>query len=355
MPASSHTDVAGRFSAHVRHDAELDAPLVELRYDDGDPSRVIQVAVAPTLGSNLAQFRVGGHEVFLCDRPALKRGDWTGCFVLWPLPNRHDHDGAKGYEFGGRFVDLDDIVRKEDDRFLIHGLVDDQPWTYEPPVVGEDAATVTTSISIEPGSDLHRHFPWHSRLDLTYTLRADGVAVTYTVHNLGEEDLPSVFALHPYYRLPGGPGAVRVRIPARERMPANDQTVPSGELLPVTGTAHDLREGRAVAGMTFDDVWTGLETGEDTYVEFDEPPLRIRHVVSEDFTHVVLYTLMTETLGFLCLEPQTGSSNALNLHARAVAAGDATLTRAAHLVTVPAGRSVSGTAAFVVQHLRAPA
>ncbi len=342
----------GSFNSRVVDDPVLQSPVVELTYDDpADPSRNLQIGVAPSLGSNMVQLRVGDREVFQCNRESLREGGWTGCFVLWPLPNRYDLDGQKAFEFEGSTVSLDDIVRLPADYFLIHGLVDDQPWDFEEPVVTGDSASVTTRITVDPSSPLFEHFPWESSLSLTFTLRPDRAEVTYAAENRTDRNMPHVFALHPYYELFGGAARSRVRIPAERVMVANEQKVPTGETRPVGGTHFDLRTPRPMAGLSVDDVWTDLQPGEDTYIEYDDPALRIRHVVTPDFTHAVLFTEVAEQEHFVCLEPQTGSTNSINLDTRAKREGDADLEKAAHLIVVPGGGTQRGTVSFVIEHL----
>lgn len=85
------TDHRDMFSYTKTVDAETGLTLVQLRYENpADPRRNLQIAVAPQYGSNLVQFKVGDKDILYTDKQALKEGRWTGCFVLWPLPNRYD-------------------------------------------------------------------------------------------------------------------------------------------------------------------------------------------------------------------------------------------------------------------------
>lgn len=329
-------------------DPQFQTQLLILRCDDTkDPSKNIQIAIAPEYGSNLIQFRIGTHEVFFCDKEVLKDGRWTGCFNLWPFPNRYDRDGKKEYQFEGRVVSLEKIKRKEGNASLIHGLIDDQMWDYEQPVTQKDCAQVKTRIAITNGSPMFEFFPYDSVLTLTYTLRHDGLTVEYHVENRSDRNLPSNFAMHPYYATFGDRQGTVVRIPANKIMKADAELLPTGELQPVDGTPYDIRQPKPVEGMMFDDVWTDLIPGEDTYVEYPKLGFRVTHQVSEDFTHVVMYTHM-ESKGFICLEPQTGSTNAVNLDDKAQATHDEVLKKAAHLIVVPAGQTHKGTVTFAV-------
>jgi len=324
-----------KFSHNKLIDSETRLTFIILLYENLlDPSKNIRVAIAPDYGSNIVQFRVGDRDVFHTDKEALKDDRWTGCFVMWPLPNRYDRNGKKEYEFEGQVVSLEDIQRKEGNKPLIHGLVDNQRWQYDVPFINSDGVNFNTRISITEASPLYKHFPYNGKLSLLYTLSKDGLIVTYTVTNGGVRNMPSVFGLHPYYNLLGGSDGTYVKIPARSAMRATSELLPTGEIFSVEGSGYDLNQPKAVDGMMFDDVFTDLVRGEHAYIEYPELGLRINHKVSDDFTHAVLFTQKESDLGFVCLEPQTGSSNAINLDARAIKEDNAELSKAAHLISI---------------------
>ena len=350
----SQPEKEGKYSflAHEIKDSDLETTLLVLSSENAeDPERNIIIAVSPEYGSNLMQFKVGDKDIFYTDKELLKDRRWTGCYVLWPLPNRYDMNGTKGYEFEGQTVSLEDVERKEGNKPLIHGLVDDQVWQYEQPEVTDEGVSMKTRIEITKDSPLYAHFPYESELTLQYTVTKDGVEVTYTAVNRGEQNMPSTFALHPYYKLLDGREGTRVRVPARSIMEATEDLLPTGKLLNVEGTAYDLREPKPVKDMMFDDVWTDLEPGEDAYVEYADSKMRIRQKTTDDFTHVVLYTQKESDLGFICLEPQTGSTNSINLDNQAKKQDDEQLKHAAHLIVVPPGESHVGKVKFAVEML----
>src|SRR5438128_10778501 len=64
--------------------------------------------------------------------------------------------------------------------------------------------------------------------------------------------------------------------------------------------------------------------------------MRLRITASEAFTHMVIYTLPSEADGpFFCLENQTCSTDAINLHSRG-------LGEMAHLIELRPGESSDG-------------
>jgi aldose 1-epimerase len=339
-----------RYSAGVRARPELGGDgvvvvVLERGGDGGGDGAVVEVA--PSFGSNLFRFRHGDHELVRCDAPSLGARRWTGTPVLWPIPNRVR---GKWYRFGRHDVSLLDVVRPEGNWPLIHGLVDDLAWQHDEPRADGGSASVRTWVEIGPGSDRFRFYPFPSRLTLHVVLGEDGVRVSYHVDNLGDEALPFAFALHPYFALLDGTRS-EVVVPADVVMEADGDLLPTGRLLPVTGEAYDLRMPTPAATLELDHVFTRLHAGEPCRLRHPDAGIELVLNASDDFTHVVLYTMKAASDGFVCLENQTGSTDAINLHTRAVESGDAALAEAAHLLVVPPGGSHDGHVDYRVRYL----
>ncbi len=122
------------FTAQVGFDAEISSTVISLSYEDrANPARSITVGIAPDLGSNMFRFRVGTFDIIYCEPDLLTRRAFTGNFVLWPLPNRIRD---KRYVYQGQTYSLEALKRPSGNEVLIHGLVFDRPWHYDPPVIG---------------------------------------------------------------------------------------------------------------------------------------------------------------------------------------------------------------------------
>jgi aldose 1-epimerase len=302
--------------------------------DAGD----VVAEVEPRYGSNLCVLRYRGDDLVRCDRELLRRGRWTGIPVLWPFPNRVR---GKEYRFGRRTVSLASVVRPEGNWPLVHGLVDDLPWESAPSGGGRVRTWIDWLPSGSPASERFTLYPFPSRLTLEVDVGGDGLRVSYRVDNLGEGDLPFAFALHPYFTLLDGARS-EVLVPADAVMEADEDLLPSGRLLPVDGTGCDLRRPVAPARLQLDHVFTRLRPGAPCLVRHPARGIELVSRASDDFTHVVLYTMKAASEGFVCLENQTSSTDAVNLHARAVETADAALAEAAHLLVVPPGASHAG-------------
>lgn len=323
------------FSADIRKDAAIDSTVISLRYQDPeDPARCIEVGVAPDLGSNLFRFRIGAHDIIYSDPALLKRMEFTGNFVLWPLPNRVRD---KRYTYQGKEYSLTDLQRG-DDPMLVHGLVMDRQWHYEQPIVGSDAATVTTYVDIDPSSPWYAGYPFDSRLSLTYTLTMSGITIIYRVHNNGKDTLPFGFALHPYFSLLSGPNETFVSIPAQTVMEADPALLPTGRLLDVTGKMYamfDLRQPLPVSSLKLDHVYMDLQPQARAVIEYRQQAIQLAISTTDDFTHAVIFTPPASPS--FCLEHQTCSTDAINLNNQGLE-----YKKMAHLLEVQPGASHTG-------------
>jgi Galactose mutarotase and related enzymes len=336
----------GAFSAEIAQYKELDTTIVSLAYTDkSHPEHSMEISVAPELGSNLFHFRVGEHELIYHETDLLKKREFTGDYVLWPLPNRVR---AKRYTFAGKEYSLADRVCPGGDPSLVHGLVFDRSWHYQQPVVKADAASVTTYVDIDKDSPFYAGYPFASRLSLTYTLIAEGVRITYRVENKGTQTLPYGFALHPYFSLLSGREQTSITIPANVVMEADNALLPTGRVLDVSGTMYamfDLRAGEPVSHLKLDHVYTDLIPGTPTIIDYRQQGLQLLIAGTEDFTHAVIYT--PAGTSFACIEYQTCSTDAVNFNNQ----GEER-KRLAHLLELKPGEVGSGTLSYTPRFIR---
>lgn len=333
------------YTADVSFDSEIESTVIALSAEDREnPSRSITIGIAPDLGSNMFRFRVGEYDLIYCDPVLLKQKDFTGNFVLWPLPNRVRD---KKYTYQGQTYSLEGVKRPQGNAVLIHGFVFDQPWRYETPVLGQDAVSVKTFIDFTPESPCYEAYPFDSRLSLTYTLTKNSVTVAYSVQNNGAKDMPFGFALHPYFSTLSGRDGTLVSIPANYVMEADSELLPTGRVFNVDEIMYamfDLREPMPVGNLKLDHVYTGLRKNEAAVIEYRKQHMRLRISASDDFTHVVIYTPPPDENGsYFCLENQTCSTDAVNLHHQG-------LNKIAHLLELRPGETSTGFIQYAVEY-----
>lgn len=343
---SEHDMVNTRpYTANVSFDSEIESTVIALSAEDReDPSRSIAIGIAPDLGSNMFRFQVGTYDLIYCNPVLLKQKDFTGNFVLWPLPNRVRD---KKYTYRGQTYSLESVRRPQGNAVLIHGFVFDRPWRYETPVLTQDAVSVKTFIDITPESPFYEAYPFDSRLSLTYTLTKNSVTVAYSVQNNSAKDMPFGFGLHPYFSPLSGRDSTWVCIPAQYVMEADSELLPTGRVFNVSEIMYamfDLREPISLGNLKLDHVYTGLHKNEAAIIEYRKQHMQLRISASENFTHMVIYTPPPQgNDSYFCLENQTCSTDAVNLHHQG-------LSEIAHLLELRPDETSTGFIQYAVEY-----
>jgi aldose 1-epimerase len=241
----------------------------QLEISTGSGERRARVVVT-ALGASLRAFEVGGVpyvETFGADeKPPMGAGA-----VLVPWPNRvggatWSHAGVK------RQLEVTEPARGN----AIHGLTRNETWT----VVEDDSTDTAITLAVEIGEVQGWPFPF--RTTVRYELDGEGLAVTHTVRNAGNEEMPFGVGAHPYPR----PGHVGVddcvlTLSARSVLPVDLETmVPTGKAQSLEGTELDFRAGRPVREVELDTAFGDCEPGADGLV---------RHSITHDSGGVEVY------------------------------------------------------------------
>jgi aldose 1-epimerase len=297
-----------QFSARREIDPESGREVAVLRC--GDPRGTagdLEARVAPHAGANLYWLTAGGEQL-LEQPPSLTELAHApaGTPIMFPAPNRV-RDAAFVFE-GQRYY-----FEANSGPNFIHGLVRRRPWQMEEPESGAEHAAVSTWIDWDDRQPDFPSFPVAHRLTVKYTVRRGALAVEYAVANRAAGRLPFGFGLHPWFRIPRERAAVWLKVPVSQRMEAEDR-LPTGRLLPVAGTPFDLRRPTSLEGLDLDDVYLGARPAAPAWCEWRDRGLRLSLGASAEFTHLVVYTPPGKPV--FCLENQTCSTDAHNLHAR---------------------------------------
>ncbi len=108
---------------------------------------------------------------------------------------------------------------------------------------------------------------WLSQTELTSTVELNSTVIEMTVEarNTGSEPEPMGMGWHPRFAILGKRGQIVLHVPATEREEIADRAtgLPSGRLLPVTGTAYDFaaKDGAPLGSMSLDDTFVHLKPG----------------------------------------------------------------------------------------------
>ena len=238
-----------------------------------------------------------------------------GIPLLAPWANRLDHAGfwADGKEFD-LHKDLGNL-KLDSNGLPIHGLLWKQAWEVIEVTSDETSASMTSRFDFSKHPELMAQWPFAHTYEMTYRL-ADGVLETkITVTNHSAETMPLSLGFHPYVGIPDVPrDQWKATIPARLRVVTDPRLIPTGEYGPM-----NLPSPLPLAGVTLDDGFAGLvrdATGLATFsIEADGRKVEV--VFGPKYEVAIVWVPVRpngEVPNFVCFEPMTGVTNAINLH-----------------------------------------
>lgn len=267
-----------------------------------------EVRILPQNGFNLYAWTYEGGEIMMPPPDIHAFGSKYGIPVLFPMPNRVKNSV---YHWNGK----DYVLSKRGEKIARHGLVMDEPFTVTDMGADDVQAYVSAEIAIRPGDALYEGYPFACTLRITYTLTAQGVRMDAQIRNDGGELMPFGFALHPYFSKRGDADRCFIRVPAQRYYETDENLIPTGRLLPVGEgtTIHD--DFHSVESLYLDTVYRGMSEDADAQVMYEDIILHIR--ASDCFRNAVVFTPHNKE-GF-CIEPQTCSTDYINMHARGLA------------------------------------
>ncbi len=245
-----------------------------------DPARSIEAHLAPSRGGILTRLSVRGRELLYLDEATLldeTKNVRGGCPVLFPSPgpltgDRFARDGRTG-------------AMKQ------HGLARQLPWAIAHLGPGE------ATLELRSTSETLSQYPWPFRIAYHYALEARGIRITQRFESTSEAPMPFACGFHPYFRVASADKA-RTRIPTpatRAWDNVGKREVPVAGEIDLTAREVDLHlvdHGGSEARLL-------LDGGASIVVRGSSP-----------FARWVIWTL--EGKDFVCLEPWTAASDALN-------------------------------------------
>lgn len=254
------------------------------------------------VGAGLQRYAVDGVDVTCAypDDMLPPKGCGT---TLVPWPNRIR--GGR-YTFDGDTYQL--ALTEPSANNAIHGLGRWARWTK----VRHDPAQVTLRLDIVPQNG----YPFEVRVDTTYSVHPEqGLAVTIRARNLGRRRVPFGAGSHPYLSTRGHKLAdTTVQLPAREILVVDDKQVPVGARS-VAKTELDLRRGRRLRNLRFDDGFTGLviQDGRGT-AELRTKSGGARLWFQETYRFLQVFTVdeLTPNQPGVAIEPMTCAPDAFN-------------------------------------------
>ena len=209
-----------------------------------------QWATIVEVGGGVREYEVGYRPV-LDPYPLDVLCDGEHGTPLIPWPNRLA-DGA--YRFDG--TDYSVALNEPERHNAIHGFLSWRSWH----AVEHDTSRVVMGTRLRPLAG----YPFTLDIRVAYQLGGDGLVVSTTAVNIGDQACPYGAGQHPYLS-PGG-GQVDdciLELGASTRiLTANERQLPTGTTS-VDGTEFDFRAGRRLGDQKLDTPFTDLDRDQD--------------------------------------------------------------------------------------------
>jgi len=246
-----------------------------------------QVKVSAELGGNVVSLKYDGKDVFvpLENMEQLAANPYIqGAPIL--LPANRTADGK--FSFEGENYQLK--ITEASTGANLHGIVHRQPFT----VVEHSEDKITLCFE-----NNGQAYPFNFALTVTYYFENDAFAQRYDIKNTGSGNMPFTFALHTTFV---EPESFDVPIDACHKK--NEKHLPIGGYFPL-----NEQESRYVTGSPSKDISASgyyRACGNTAHIG------HFSYTVSDNFDHWILFNGAGKR-GLLCVEPQCGAVNGLNI------------------------------------------
>ena len=289
-------------------------PVVRL----ADPEHGVEVAVVPSVGNTAYEMSVHGKNILYFPYADVsefqKNPQLSGIPFLAPWANRLNGPGfwanGKKYEFD---MNLGNV--NTDGANPIHGLLTSSPSWRVVSVAGDKrSARVTSRLEFWRFPGLMAQWPFAHEYEMTYTLKDGTLEVRVTITNLSSEPMPVAIGFHPYYRIPDVPRDQWTgHIPARQRVIADNRLIPTGEY-----RAMDIPDKFPLQGRTLDDGFIDLQRDAQGRAVFsiESGKMKVEALFGPKYPVAIVWEPNTQggqPQPFICFEPMTGVTNAVNL------------------------------------------
>lgn len=243
--------------------------------------------ILPNCGANLIRLTRAGKDILRTppNLAALQAAPRLyGMPLLFPS-NRIEHGR---FEFDGQVWQLP--INEEGRHNHIHGLLTDAPFVVD--IIAADRMACHYDNRGE-------RFPFPCRFDLQFALTAAGLRQDLVITNTGYSRMPLSLGLHTTFVKPAF-----FQVPVVEHWAIDSEHIPTGELLALNAQEQQYRDGCSLEQQDI----AGFYSSAGRTARVDD----IIYTVSPEYDQWIIYNA-GGTEDFLCVEPQVGQVNSLNV------------------------------------------
>jgi aldose 1-epimerase len=282
-----------------------------------DNARGVEVSVVPSIGNRIIEMKVHGKNILYHPSSDLaelrKSATGSGIPFLAPWANRLDAlefwANDKKYPFNMTLGNVRGPIPT-------HGLLGNSTlWEVMDVTADRKSAHVTCRLRFWKFPQLMAQWPFAHEYEMTYRLQEGTLEVQVTVTNLSAESMPVVLGFHPYYQIPDIPRDQWVaHIPARKIVIADSHLVATGEF-----KQYDMPQPLLLQGHSLDTGFADLERDAEGRAHFsiEAGGMKVETLFGPKYPAAVIFAPPVregQLRDFICFEPMTGITNAVNLH-----------------------------------------
>jgi aldose 1-epimerase len=308
-------------SAFAQYSVRREGEVVRL--EDAKTQSV--VSVMPSHGNSAFEMTVKGKKVLRFPFASVEeykggRG-LSGIPFLAPWANRLDepafYANGKKYSFN---LDLGN-VRAGQNNHPMHGfLTAASQWNVTEAKADDNAAWVTSKLDFFREPDWMAQFPFAHTIEMTYRLSGGSLEVRIRLNNLSTAPMPVAIGFHPYFQVNDAPrDEWTFGIAARTEWLLSKDNIPTGEVRPIEQFL-PKPQGGTLKGLSLDHVFGDMirdGAGRSTmWVQGKSE--RVEVAFGPKYKAVVVYSPGGPSRDFICFEPMTGITDALNLAHRGI-------------------------------------
>lgn len=297
---------------HAMVYAQDGVEVAELRRAD------VQAKVAVSVGNTLFSLQTGERELLYFPYSLEEYAGNTnlaGNPFLHPWANRlegeHLKIGSTIHPIPARYRDL---IYRDNHGQPLHGLLlKTDGWkTIDFGTTDQYAYHAAELIFDAP--DWLAVFPWLHVLRMKHELFDDHLQITLSLQNADEKSLPLSFGFHPYFRIdPQQRATMQLHIPARELIETNERMIPTGRAEAKEAVFPFKGDSLLLDGHALDHGFQHLKRGDDGNVVFALDGLEL--CFDEQYAFAQVYAPFHPDKPYVCIEPMTAATNALNRQA----------------------------------------
>ena len=285
-----------------------------------DVARGMDVSVVPSIGNRAVGFNVHGKNILFfpySDMAAFQMNPGlNGVPFLAPWANRLD--AAEFWAGDLKFILNPSLHNYQTDQhgLPIHGLLTISPlWQIESVTADGSSAQITSRLEFWKHPELMAQWPFAHEYEMTYRLSDGALEVRVTIANLSARSMPIAIGFHPYYRIPDKPRDEWIAsLPVRKSVLTNGNLIPTGEFKSL-----DLPNPLPLKDQILDNGFTDMQHESDGRAHFSlKSGLQmIELMFGPKYPVSVIWEPRSydgKPAEFICFEPMTGVTDAVNLH-----------------------------------------